>query len=88
MLKHLVQKIIGTKNERELNRLRPRVGTINALEPEMQPLREADFKARTVRCTRSLEAPSNGGQCFWATPPWCLCALVVELHCPGSTGVW
>jgi len=48
MLKHLVQKIIGTKNERELNRLRPRVGTINALEPEMQRLREADFKARTA----------------------------------------
>ena len=48
MLKHLVQKIIGTKNERELNRLRPRVETINALEPEMQRLREADFKDRTA----------------------------------------
>ncbi|MEK7205341.1 MAG: preprotein translocase subunit SecA, partial [candidate division NC10 bacterium] len=48
MLKHLVQKIIGTKNERELNRLRPRVETINVLEPEMQRLREADFKARTA----------------------------------------
>ncbi|HEX9898660.1 MAG TPA: preprotein translocase subunit SecA, partial [Candidatus Methylomirabilis sp.] len=55
MLKHLVQKIIGTKNERELNRLRPRVETINALEPEMQRLREADFKARTAALRERVE---------------------------------
>jgi preprotein translocase subunit SecA len=48
MFKHLIQRIIGTKNERELNRLRPRVETINALEPEMQRLGDADFKARTA----------------------------------------
>ncbi len=63
MLKHLVQKIIGTKNERELNRLRPRVETINALEPEMQQLREADFKARTaaLRERVSRAAAENDG---------------------------
>jgi len=55
MLKHLVQKIIGTKNERELNRLRPRVETVNALEPEMQRLREADFKARTAALRERVE---------------------------------
>jgi preprotein translocase subunit SecA len=63
MLKHLVQKIIGTKNERELNRLRPRVETINALEPEMQQLPEADFKARTaaLRERISRAAAENDG---------------------------
>ena len=48
MFKALVQKIVGTKNERELKRLRPRVDVISALEPEMQRLGEADIKARTV----------------------------------------
>ncbi len=41
-------------------------------------------QASTVRCTRFLNAPSNGGQRFWAASPWCLGALVVELQCPGS----
>ncbi len=49
MFKHLIQKIVGTKNERELARLRPRVQAINALEPEMQRLSEADFRARTAQ---------------------------------------
>jgi preprotein translocase subunit SecA len=47
MFKHLIQKIVGTKNERELARLRPRVQAINALEPEMQHLNDADFRAKT-----------------------------------------
>ncbi len=48
MFKSLIHKIVGTKNERELARLRPRVETINALEPEIQRLSEEDFKARTA----------------------------------------
>jgi preprotein translocase subunit SecA len=55
MFKHLIQKIIGTKNERELNRLRPRVEAINALEPEMQRLSEADFKTRTAALRDRVE---------------------------------
>jgi len=49
MFKGLIHKIVGTKNERELARLRPRVETINALEGEIQRLGEEDFKARTAR---------------------------------------
>ncbi|MFI5340009.1 MAG: preprotein translocase subunit SecA, partial [Candidatus Methylomirabilales bacterium] len=48
MFKSLIHKIVGTKNERELARLRPRVETINVLEPEIQRLSEEDFKARTA----------------------------------------
>src|SRR5574341_208292 len=55
MLKHLVQKIIGTKNERELKRLRPRVEATNALESEMQRLRDADFTARTAALRERVE---------------------------------
>ena len=40
-------KVIGTKNERELKRLSERVEEINALEAEMQLLKDSDFPIRT-----------------------------------------
>jgi preprotein translocase subunit SecA len=49
-------KIIGTKNERELKRLRARVEQINALEPEMQRLPDAEFPARTAKFKERLAA--------------------------------
>jgi len=58
MFKALVQKIVGTKNERELKRLRPRVDAINALEPEMQRLGDADIKARTAELRGRVAAAS------------------------------
>ena len=42
-------KVIGTKNERELKRLSERVVEINALEADMQGLKDADFPIRTAR---------------------------------------
>ncbi len=42
-------KVIGTKNERELKRLSERVFEINALEAEMQGLKDADFPIRTAQ---------------------------------------
>ena len=42
-------KVIGTKNERELKRLSARIAEINALEPEMQKLPDAEFPLRTAR---------------------------------------
>ena len=60
MFKHLIQKIVGTKNERELTRLRPRVQAISALEPEMQRLRDADFRAKTA-ALRERVAQAAGG---------------------------
>ena len=47
-------KVIGTKNERELKRLSERIEAINALEPEMQNLAEAEFPARTLRLKERL----------------------------------
>jgi len=43
----LIAKVIGTKNERELKRLQPLVGRINALEPQMQQLSDAELRALT-----------------------------------------
>ena len=43
----LLKAILGTKNERDLKKVRPFVGRINALEKEMQALSEDALKAKT-----------------------------------------
>ena len=47
MINALVAKVFGTKNEREIKRLMPRVGEINALEPAMQKLTDEQLRAKT-----------------------------------------
>jgi preprotein translocase subunit SecA len=47
LINTLIAKIFGTKNEREIKRLMPRVDAINALEPEVQKLSDAEVQART-----------------------------------------
>ena len=42
-----LKKIVGTKNERDLTRLRPLVGRINELEQELQSLSDEALKAKT-----------------------------------------
>ncbi len=46
--------VIGTQNEREVKRLRERTAEINALEPEMQKLSDADFPAYTGKLKARL----------------------------------
>ena len=48
MINTLLGKIFGTKNEREVKRLQPRVNAINALEPEMQKLSDDELRAKTA----------------------------------------
>ena len=47
MINTLLGKVFGTKNERELKRLMPRVEAINALEPQMQQLSDDQLRAKT-----------------------------------------
>ncbi|MDP1854163.1 MAG: preprotein translocase subunit SecA [Candidatus Omnitrophota bacterium] len=47
MLKFITNKIIGTQNERQVKRLRPLVSKINAFEPAMQKLSDAQLRAKT-----------------------------------------
>ncbi|MGD0468272.1 MAG: preprotein translocase subunit SecA [Terriglobales bacterium] len=61
MINTLLGKIFGTKNEREVKRLQPRVEAINALEPEIQKLSDdqlraktAEFRARIQECLSSI----------------------------------
>ena len=47
MLTKILAKIVGTKNERELKRLRPIVARINDLEPQIKKLSNEELKAKT-----------------------------------------
>ncbi len=47
MINTLLGKVFGTRNEREIKRLQPRVLAINALEPEMQKLSDEELRAKT-----------------------------------------
>jgi len=48
-------KVFGTKNEREVKRLRPRVAAINALEPEMQKLSDEALRAKTDEFRKKIQ---------------------------------
>jgi preprotein translocase subunit SecA len=47
LINALVAKVFGTKNEREIKRLMPRVEAINALEPAMQKLTDEQLRGKT-----------------------------------------
>ncbi|MFZ0477621.1 MAG: preprotein translocase subunit SecA [Terriglobales bacterium] len=47
MINTLLGKVFGTKNEREIKRVQPRVAAINALEPEIQKLTDEQLRAKT-----------------------------------------
>jgi preprotein translocase subunit SecA len=48
LINTLLGKVFGTKNEREVKRLQPRVETINALEAEIQKLSDEQLRAKTA----------------------------------------
>ena len=51
----LIEKIFGTHSENELKRIYPIVDHIEALEPEMQQLSDAELKAKTREFKERLE---------------------------------
>ncbi|MEW5806716.1 MAG: preprotein translocase subunit SecA [Acidobacteriota bacterium] len=55
MLNSILTKIIGSKNERELNRIQPLVDTINALEPQMQALSDSTLRDKRVEFIRRYQ---------------------------------
>ena len=50
----LIKKIVGTKNDREIKRIRPYVGQINQIEAEFQRLSDAELKAKTQQFRNRL----------------------------------
>ncbi|MEE8183721.1 MAG: DEAD/DEAH box helicase, partial [Acidobacteriota bacterium] len=54
MLNSLLTAVVGSKNERDLRRMKPTVDAISALEPEMESLSDADLRGRTENFRRRL----------------------------------
>jgi preprotein translocase subunit SecA len=55
MITWALKKILGTSHEREIKRLRPRVEAINALEPTISKLSDAELKGKTAEFKQKLE---------------------------------
>ncbi len=55
MIKFLIGKIFGTRNERYLKSLRPKLRKCNALEPEMQALSDDEMRSRLAECRRQVQ---------------------------------
>jgi len=49
MIDYVLKKVLGTKNERELKKLRPMVVRVNELEPRMKALADDDFPRLTAK---------------------------------------
>ncbi|MFQ6070680.1 MAG: preprotein translocase subunit SecA [Candidatus Aminicenantales bacterium] len=54
MLNSLIQKIFGTKNERDLKRLQPYVVAVNELEPEIRKLSDSELQRKTAEFKEKL----------------------------------
>ncbi len=55
MINTLLGKVFGTKNEREIKRLLPRVAAINALEPEMHKLSDEQLRAKSDEFRKHIQ---------------------------------
>ncbi|MBI5482480.1 MAG: preprotein translocase subunit SecA, partial [Deltaproteobacteria bacterium] len=55
MFNYIMKKIFGTQNARMLKRLQPRVAAINALEPQVKQLSDAQLRARTAEFKTRLD---------------------------------
>jgi len=54
MIQTLLAKVVGTQNERELKRLRPIVGQVNAFEAALKPLSDDALRAKTEEFRQRL----------------------------------
>jgi preprotein translocase subunit SecA len=55
MITWALKKILGTSHEREVKKLRPRVEAINALEPAIAKLTDAELRAKTAEFKTKLD---------------------------------
>jgi preprotein translocase subunit SecA len=55
LINTLLGKVFGTKNEREIKRLMPRVTVINALEPQTEKLSDDELRAKTDEFRKRIE---------------------------------
>ncbi len=60
IINSVVARFIGTKHERDVKALQPRIEEINALEPEMRKLSDAELTAKTAELKAGVQARMEG----------------------------
>jgi preprotein translocase subunit SecA len=55
LINTVLGKVFGTRNDREMKRLRPRVAAINALEPEIKKLSDEQLRAKTDEFRKRIQ---------------------------------
>ena len=60
IINSVVARFIGTKHERDVKRIQPLVVAINALEPEMKNLSDAQIGERTIALRAEVQARMEG----------------------------
>ena len=62
MIGFIVKNFIGSKNDREVKRLRPLVAKINAIEAELQKLSDDDLRQKTAIWKEELSKIQDNGE--------------------------
>ena len=70
MINTLIGKVFGTKNERVIKTMMPKVEAINALEPQMRQLSDEELRAKSdgfrrriqERMSRAENSPTGGAE--------------------------
>ena len=55
----LIKKIVGTKNDREVKRIRPCVSEINELEAEFQKLHDSELRDKTEQFKKRVREETD-----------------------------
>src|SRR5262252_8965638 len=59
MIGQILAKVVGTQNEREIKRLRPRVAEINSLESSVQSLTDEQLRQKTTEFRERVSAGTS-----------------------------
>ena len=62
MLNNILKKIVGTKHEREMKRMRPMIAAVNELEPKMEGLDDIGLRRKTFEFRERLDRGAPGSR--------------------------
>ena len=85
MIGFIVKKFIGSKNEREVKRLRPMVAKINAFEDELQKLSDDTLRQKTAAWKEELSSIEDDVELARRLTEILPEAFAVVKNCVGST---
>ena len=81
MLDKALAKIFGTRNEREVKKMRPLAAEITALEPQMQALTDAELSQKTVEFRERMAQGATLDDLIDHTV--CRVLELFDIHVPG-----